>query len=351
MSATRRLLACAATVAAIISAPVAEAQTVERNILTGGSTGTYIQIGQNLSDASARCGIRLTVHESAGSLENFLGVRKRRHTQFGIVQSDVLEFLKTFSANDPAVARAIFGVRIAFPLYNEEIHILARREIASLKDLTGKRVAVGVEDSGTYLTASLVLGLAQIKPAEQVTISAEESLQALKEDRIDAFFYVAGAPTKIFTSGDIDGARFHLLPISDPTLQAAYVPATIPAGSYPFQTEAVDVVAVKAVLMTYEYDPQRNAYHRESCKAVSDMAHIITTQFEDLRASGHPKWQQVDLNDLPPGWSISECVNAGLAEGYELACTAEGGMPAAGTGVESAANEAYRARICAVVGC
>jgi TRAP transporter TAXI family solute receptor len=143
------------------AAPV-NAQGFERNILTGGPTGTYIQFGRDIADAAAQCGVTLNVQESAGSLENFLGVRVRRHTQFGIVQSDVLEYLNTFAAADSELARAVFGVRIAFPLYNEEVHVLARRDIGSLQDLAGRRVSIGVENSGTFLTASLVLDLAAL---------------------------------------------------------------------------------------------------------------------------------------------------------------------------------------------
>ncbi len=327
----------------------ATASAFERNILTGGPTGTYIQIGRDMSDLASACGIDLNVRESAGSLENFLGVRKRRHTQLGIVQSDVLEYLKTYSSEDPEIARAIFGVRIAFPLYNEEVHILAKRDVNSLADLTGRRVAVGVEDSGTFLTASLVLDLAGVVPAERLTINADTSLQMLLDGSIDAFFYVAGAPAKIFQTDQIDPAKLHLLSITDPTLSAVYTPSQIQAGTYPFQQQTIDVVAVKAVLMTYEYNPARNAYHRESCKAVSDAAHLIAKEFQALKQSGHPKWNDVDLNDIPPGWNISECVNLGLREDYQLTC-GPSSAPVESS-IESEANAAYRSRICAVIGC
>ncbi len=111
------------------------------------------------------------------------------------------------------------------------------------------------------------------------------------------------------------------------------------------------MIAVKAVLMTYDYNPRRNAYHRASCKAVSDITHVIATRFNELRETGHPKWQQVDLNDLPPGWHIGNCVNTGLAPDYHLAC--EGDPPAAPPQAvpDSAANSAYRERICATIGC
>lgn len=342
------IFAAAFSMAAYVN-PTA-AQDFPKNILTGGPNGTYIQIGRDLSREMGRCGLTLNVRESAGSLENFLGVRKRRHTQFGIVQSDVLEYLKTYASEDQDIARAIFGVRIAAPLYNEEVHILAKRELGGLADLNGKRVAVGVEDSGTFLTSSLVLDLAGVSPSERLTINAGDSMDALRAGEIDAFFYVAGAPTKLFQSADIDGSRFHLLPIENETLKAVYVPANLPAGTYPFQQEQVNVIAVKAVLMTFEFTPERNGYHQQSCKAVSDLSHVLVSRFRTLQETGHPKWKDVDLNSLPPGWNVSECVNAGLSEGYDLNCADDPVEPQS-TSIESEANEAYRNRICAVVGC
>lgn len=328
----------------------AHAQEFGKNILTGGPNGTYIQIGRDLASVAGACGLNYTVQESAGSLENFLGVRKRSNTQFGIVQSDVLEYFKTFASDDPSIARAIFGVRIAFPLYNEEVHILASRDVTSLDGLNGKRVAVGVEDSGTFLTASLVLDLAGVQPSERVMINATDSMAQLLAGEIDAMFYVAGAPTKLFVSDQIDAAKFHLLPIDDPTLSSVYVSTSIPANTYPFQTEAIDVVAVKAVLMTYEYSASKNEYHRLSCKSVSDMANLILTNFQQLQEVGHPKWKNVDLNDIPPGWDIGDCVNAGLTDSYEMQCQGQVAASPQGS-LESKANEAYRARICAAIGC
>lgn len=321
------------------------AQEFEKNILTGGPTGTYIKIGQDIATLMEGCGQTLNVRESAGSLENFLGVRNRRATQFGIVQSDVLEYLQTYSAEDPDIQRAVAGVRIAFPLYNEEVHILAARDIATTSELADKRVAVGVEDSGTFLTASLILDLIGIEPAQRLTIGPDEALARLQAGDIDAFFYVAGAPTTLFASDAIDPQRFHLLSIDDPVLRSVYTPTDIPSDTYPFQAEAVDVVAVKAVLMTYDYTPARNAYHAQSCAAVADVSNLILTQFDTLKENGHPKWQKVDLNDIPPGWDIGTCVNAGISTGYRPTCAGEGTVEITGP------NSIYRQRICERIGC
>lgn len=339
-------LAMAAWLAALLALPV-QAQEAQLSIMTGAPTGTYIQIGRDLSGLMGQCGKSVDVVESAGSLENFLAVRQRPNMQFGIVQNDVLEYMQTFAGNDPAIARAITGVRIAFPLYDEEVHILARRDIATLDDLAGKRVAIGTENSGTYLTASLILSLSGTEPAEKLLLAPADALPQLKAGQIDAFFYVAGAPASLYAEGDIDGERFHLLPIQDPTLQAVYTPASLPAGTYAFQPDAVELVAVKAVLMTYEYDPSHNAYHRSSCQGVSDMASLILTRIDSLRTEGHPKWQSVDLTDIPPGWQIGACVNRGISPDYQADCTA----PTPQAMPDSEANAAYRRNICAVIGC
>ena len=296
------------------------AQTFERNIMTGGPQGTYVKVGRDIAALGAECGLELNVVESAGSLENFVGVRNRRNTQFGIVQSDVLEYLKTFEANDPEVQKAVKGVRIMFPLYNEEIHVLARTDIAGVKDLAGKKVAVGKKDSGTFLTATLIMDILQVKAGARLDINPDEALPKLLSGEIDAFFYVAGAPAALFSGDTIDKTKFHLVPITEAPLLATYTLSRIEAGTYSFQDKPVDLIAVKAVMMTYDYDVKRNAYHRDSCRTVSDFSNLIVTGLDKLKATGHPKWKTVDLTALPPGWQVGVCVKAGMGLDYKPAC-------------------------------
>ena len=301
---------------------LAAAQEFEKNIMTGGPSGTYIQIGNDLAGLERQCGLTLNVLESAGSLENFVGVRKRPNTQFGIVQSDVLDYFKTFQAKDRELQRAVAGVRIMFPLYNEEVHILAKRDIASLADLNGRKVAIGKTASGTFLTASLIMDIMQLDQVERLAIGAGDALEKLIAGEIDALFYVAGAPTKLFANPDIDGAQFHLLSVDEPLLSASYLSSTIAAGTYPFQTEEVGVIAVKAVMMTYDYRVKENQYQRDSCKAVADLSHLLLSNLDRLKSEGHPKWKNVDLSDLPPGWRVGDCVKKGMAVEYKLQCQA-----------------------------
>lgn len=350
---------CAASTLGVAS----EAQEADLSIMTGPPSGTYHQIGEDLDGLMQQCGRDLEVVESEGSLENLLAIRQRRNTQFGIVQSDVLEYMQTFAGNDRDVARTIAGVRVAFPLYDEEVHVLARRDIAAFDDLGGKRVAIGTENSGTYLTASLMLSLAGVEPAEVRPIAPDDALPLLAAGELDAFFHVAGAPAELYAEGGIDAAEFHLLPIQNETLRAAYTPATLAGGTYPFQPEPVEVVAVKAVLMTYEFDARGNLYQQGACRGVSDLSSLILSNLGTLRSEGHPKWQSVDFTDVPPGWEIAACVNRGIDPGYQSSCAAA--TPEAGPAPEAAAQpeaeaevssgspatDAFRRSICARIGC
>lgn len=315
-----RLVSVATAIVAAFSMMPVSAAEFEKNIMTGGPQGTYIQVGRDIAALGKSCGMTLNVQQSAGSLENFVGVRNRKNTQFGIVQSDVLEYLKTFEANDPEVQQAVRGVRIMFPLYNEEIHVLARADIKDMEGLGGKKVAVGVKDSGTFLTSSLILDILQVKTGERVPLNPDAALPKLLAGEIDAFFYVAGAPAALFKNNPIDGTRFHLLSITEAPLLATYTASRIDAGTYAFQKEPVDLIAVKAVLMTYDYDIKRNAYQRESCRAVSEFSSLILNNLDKLQKTGHPKWKDVDLTALPPGWHVGVCVKAGMALDYKPAC-------------------------------
>lgn len=316
------MIGCVAVAAALLALPASAAE-VEKNIMTGAAKGTYIKIGRDIAALGKECGQTLNVVESAGSLENFNGVRNRKNTQFGIVQNDLLEYLKTFEANDKDIQQAVKGVRIMFPLYNEEVHVLAKNTIPNLEALAGKKVAIGVKDSGTYLTATLMLDILRIKDAEKVLLNPDQALPKLQSGEIDAFFYVAGAPASLFEGDAIDGAKFHLLPITEAPLLATYIPSRIPAGTYAFEKDAIDTVSVKAVLMTYEYDKKKNAYHRESCKAVADFSSLILNNLDKLQKTGHPKWKTVDLTALPPGWKVGVCVKQGMALDYKPTCAVQ----------------------------
>jgi TRAP transporter TAXI family solute receptor len=338
--------------ALVFGAPVG-AQDVELNIVAGSPAGTESVLARDIAAIAADCGLTLNVRETAGSLDNVFAVRDRAVTQLGFVQSDVLEYLRTYEADDAVLRRAAGGLRIALPLYEEEVHLLARREIADLAGLAGRRVSIGAEGSGTALTAQLVLDLAEVTDAERIAgLAPEAALAALLAGEIDAMFYVVGAPAPLFRSAGVDPARFHFVPLTDPGLTAIYPPAVLAAGTYAFQAEDVPVIAVREMLVTFDYARAGNAYHRASCRGVADVAHLVLSRLDELQAGGHPKWRAVDVTALPAGWPVSDCVLAALEPGYSFACRRDGGsVTVEGGGEPPGPNQVYLRGVCERVGC
>ncbi len=269
-------------------------------IITGSEQGTYYQFGLNLQQLGKQHGTPVKVYPSKGSIENLYAVYQQPGTQLGIVQADVLAFVAKVQS-DPVLKRIASKTKMVFPLYNEEVHVLGRPGIADFEALAGKRVAVGREGSGTYLTARLLFKVAEVDPGEMVPIDTEEALAALKAGRIDAMFYVAGYPVKLFSSqvSANDGLAF--VPITSKSILEFYPAAEIPANTYTGQVAPLRTVAVKAVMVSFDF-------RRLDCDNVGRLAQVVTANLEWLRANGHPKWKLVDLDASLKGWEQYECV-------------------------------------------
>jgi hypothetical protein len=223
----------------------------------------------------------------------------------GIVQSDVLAFVSRLQS-DPILKRIANKTKMVFPLYNEEIHLLGRQDLADFDALEGKRVAIGKEGSGTYLTAKLLFEVSDVKPAAMVAVGTDDALAKLKSGDIDAMFYVAGFPVKLFEADVTADDGLALIPIMNKSIVEFYPTAEIPAQTYNWQQQAVNTVAVKAVLVSFNF-------RRANCEYVGQFAQILKENMDWLRENGHPKWNFVDLEFPLKGWEQYDCVKKYLA--------------------------------------
>ena len=276
------------------------ALAADMGVITGGEKGTYYQFGLNFQALGRANGINMTVHTSKGSVENIYAVYQRPGIQLGIVQSDVLAFVARVQT-DEALKRIAKKIKMVFPLYNEEIHLLAKKGINSFDDLANKRVAIGREGSGTYLTVRLLFKVSEVAPREMVLIDTDEALAELKAGRIDAMFYVAGLPVKLLAEGVTAADELQLVPITNKDIAEFYPRITIPGGTYAWQPQPVESVTVKAVLVTFDY-------RRLDCDNVGKFAQVVSTNIETLVKAGHPKWKQVNLEFPLKGWEQYDCV-------------------------------------------
>ena len=281
---------------------------IELGLITGGERGTYYQFGldmQRLLKQTAPT-MALSVYPSKGSVENIYAVYQRPVTQIGIVQSDVLAFVFRIQS-DPVLRRIARKLKMVFPLYNEEIHILGRKGITDFDDLTDRRVAIGREGSGTYLTARILLKMADITPRETVLIDTDEALAELKAGRIDAMFYVAGYPVKLFQEKVAQTDNLALLPILNKTVLEFYERSEIPANTYSWQRTPLTTAAIKAVLVSFDF-------RRADCEYVGRFAQTVSKNVDWLITNGHPKWKSVDLEYPLRGWEQYDCVRKSLGK-------------------------------------
>jgi len=102
-----------------------------------------------------------------------------------------------------------------------------------------------------------------------------------------------------------------------------YPRAEIPANVYEWQRTPVNSVAVKAVLVSFDF-------RRKDCDNVGRFAQTMSKQMSWLLQNGHPKWKAVDLNYPLKGWEQYDCVRKYIG-------TAAAGAPAAAA--KPAANE------------
>jgi len=281
-------------------APVAAALAADLGVITGSEKGTYYQFGLNLQALTKTNGINMSVYPSKGSVENIYAVYQRPGVQVGIVQSDVLAFVARVQT-DQTLQRIAKKIKMVFPLYNEEVHLLARKGIGAFDDLAGKRVAIGREGSGTYLTTRLLFKVSEVAPREMVTIDTDEALADLKAGRIDAMFFVAGYPVRLLSEGVTTTDDLGLVPITNKDIAEFYPRAAIPANTYTWQPQPVETVAVKAVLVSFDF-------RRTDCETVGRFAQVVSTNLEWLTKNGHPKWRSVNLEFPLKGWDQYDCV-------------------------------------------
>ena len=283
-------------------------------IITGSDKGTYYQFGLDVQKLVKDNGFNVTVHPSKGSIDNIFAVYQRPGVQLGIVQSDVLAFVAKVQS-DPTLQRIAKKTKMVFPLYNEEVHILGRRGIADFDDLAGKRVAVGRDGSGTYLTARLLFKLAEVTPSEMVPIDTGEALAALKAGRVDAMFYVAGYPVRLLKEDVQASDNLALIPITSKSIVEFYPRAEIPGDTYGWQPTPVNTVAAKAVLVSFDF-------RRKDCDTVGRLAQQVSSRMDWLQKNGHPKWKAVDLNYPLRGWDQYDCVRKYLGKAPAVAAGA-----------------------------
>jgi uncharacterized protein len=281
-------------------------------MVTGSKTGTYFQFGKDIADLGKMHGINIIVKESKGSLDNIERMKSRENAAFGIVQSDVLGILYL---KKPQVAKQLVMI---YPFYNEEVHIIAQKHINSFMDLNKKTIATGTKGSGNWLTMAYLLHKMHVKPSKEITdLEPLDALIQVLEGRIDAMIYVGGKPIALFSKMEdlykrpkykplIDDV--HFIPLNHPEmLRDYYVPSKIGPLDYSWVKETVPTIAVKALLMSFDFSGSPSPYYKKRCEQLRRLSVIIADNLSLLKREGHAKWNEVDLDVKIGKWKLDAC--------------------------------------------
>lgn len=164
-------------------------------------------------------------------------------------------------------------MRVVLSFYEQPLHIATKEGtgIKSVMDLKKKRVSVGAPNSGTEEQADYVLkalGIDWNKDFTREKLGASESVAALKDGKIDAFFWSGAVPTSsIIDLSSTPGLKMVLLPvrgeIADKIMKAnpaVFHKTVFAKGAYSALDKDVETIAITAVLVAMEGFPAERMY-------------------------------------------------------------------------------------------
>jgi len=258
----------AGAVALVAGIALAQQKTIA--IGTGGTGGVYYPLGGGLANVLSKSlpGVQATAEVTGGSVDN-LKLINSGQSEIGFSMADAA--LDAFQGQDKFKSGKV-PLRTLMVLYPNRMHVVTidGTGIEKMADLKGKRVSTGSPGSATEVMAFRVIegaGLDKDKDMKRERLGVAESVNAIKDRKIDAFFWVGGLPTAAVTDlAATPGVKMKLIDHAETVDKMnakygnLYAPDTIKAGVYPGQTVDNKIAVVWNILVTSEKMSDDEAY-------------------------------------------------------------------------------------------
>jgi hypothetical protein len=245
--------------AAASATPNFEGRTL--NVVTGGTGGVYIVYGAGLADVlTKKMKVAASAQQTTASVDNmkFIGQGKAdlaftlADTAYDATQGKAPQFTEKVDAKALAV------------LYTNFTHLVTKdgSGITKVADLKGKRVSMGSAGSGTEIIGNRTLeayGLDPAKDIQRERLGIADSANALRDNRIDAFFWSGGLPTAAVNEL-ANATKLKLIDLNEGIAKMAstygpfYVPVKIPAGVYKDVPETAVSGVVNLLVVNAKFD-------------------------------------------------------------------------------------------------
>jgi len=225
-----------------LSAPLAAQNKLNISIATGGTGGVYYPLGGGIAAALSKFvpGIEATAEVTGGSVDNLKLIGSGKPY---IALTMVDATLDAYRGEDKFKGNKI-PVRTLMILYPNRMHVVSveGRGVNKIGDLKGKHVSTGSPGSATEVMAFRVIeaaGLDKDKDMKRERLGVAESVNAMKDGKIDAFFWVGGLPTAAVTDlANTPGTKIKMVdhaevvPAMNKKYGNLYVEDAIPKATY-----------------------------------------------------------------------------------------------------------------------
>lgn len=241
------------------------------SIATGGTGGVYYPLGGGLAAALSKhvAGMQATAEVTGGSVDNLKLVGSGK-PYVGFTMTDAAQ--DAFRGEDKFKSGKV-ALKTLMVLYPNRMHIASveGRGISKMSDLKGKRVSTGSPGSATEVMAFRIIeaaGLDKDKDMKRERLGAAESVNAIKDGKIDAFFWVGGLPTAAVTDlANTPGNKLKMIDHSE-TVAAMnkkygnlYVEDTITKDVYRGMDTDNKQATVMNILVAHESMDEKTAYN------------------------------------------------------------------------------------------
>lgn len=243
------LVALAALVAAWLL--IKPAPPKEIRFVAGAEGGAYVAYAERYAKRLARDGVKVTIEYTPGAVENLKRLADPAGAQVGFVQSGI-------ASEAEREGLVSLGTMFFEPLW--VVHRAALR-VDKVSDLRGRRVAVGVEGSGSRLLAERLLKESDVNVGTTsfVALPLSDAADALERGDIDALIQVASPTAPVIQRlMRSEGAR--VLSLSQADAYVRRIPSlakvTLPAGTIDLAQgiPSRDIVSVSSLAMLVAKD-------------------------------------------------------------------------------------------------
>ncbi len=275
---------------------------------TGSVTGVYYPTGGAICRLMNRekkiTGVRCTVESTGGSVYNVNAIKKGE-LDFGIAQSDVV--YQAFTGTGRFKGKPIKSLRVVMSIHPELMTLVVRKDsgIKKFLDIKGKTINIGNPGSGQEATSRAIFsyckGVISLKDIVPEYLKASECPNALRDKKIDGYFYMVGHPTANIKDAantvSIDLISLAGVPCIEKLVKDKpyYAWGVIPAGMYRGVNHPTKTFGVKATVVTRADMDPNVVYH---------MVKVILDNFDKFKRM-HPAYRHLTKKDLLKGFDKS----------------------------------------------